>query len=131
MGGARDFSLARVNGKYAVEEVIARLKSMPAATDVIIAVPDDPGNAIFRDIAAEHGVGCHFGSRENVLERCTGALDAVKADIAVHVMGQHCFIDTGLLAGMLSFLESSGAKFVHCPTHSPLILRAKSIPAPC
>ena len=33
-GGARDFSLARVNGKYAVEEVIARLKSMPAVTDV-------------------------------------------------------------------------------------------------
>ena len=27
--GARDFSLARVNGKYAVEEVIDRLKAMP------------------------------------------------------------------------------------------------------
>jgi hypothetical protein len=52
-GGARDFSLARVGGKYAVEEVIARLKSMPAISDVIIAVPDDPGNQIFRDIAAE------------------------------------------------------------------------------
>ena len=50
-GGARDFSLSRVGGKYAVEEVIARLKSMPAISDVIIAVPDDPGNAIFRDIA--------------------------------------------------------------------------------
>lgn len=114
-GGARDFSLARVDGKYAVEEVIARLKSMPAISDVIIAVPDDPGNVIFRDIAAEHGVSCHFGSRENVLERCTGALDAVKADIAVHVMGQHCFIDTTLLAGMLAFMAANGAKFVSLP----------------
>ena len=110
--GARDFSLARVNGKYAVEEAIARLKSMPAISDVIIAVPDDPGNVIFRDIAAEHDAACHFGSRENVLERCAGALDAVGADLAVHVMGQHCFIDTGLLADMLAFLAVSGAKFV-------------------
>jgi 2-polyprenyl-3-methyl-5-hydroxy-6-metoxy-1,4-benzoquinol methylase len=114
-GGARDFSLARVNGKYAVEEVIARLKSMPAISDVTIAVPDDPGNVIFRDIAREHDVACHFGSRENVLERCMGALDAVSADIAVHVMGQHCFIDTGLLSGMLAFLDSNGAKFVSLP----------------
>jgi spore coat polysaccharide biosynthesis protein SpsF (cytidylyltransferase family) len=113
--GAMDFSLARVDGKYAVEEVIVRLKSMPAISDVIIAVPDDPGNAIFRDIAAEHGVACHFGSRENVLERCAGALDAVKAGLAVHVMGQHCFIDTGLLADMLDFLAASGAKFVSLP----------------
>jgi 2-polyprenyl-3-methyl-5-hydroxy-6-metoxy-1,4-benzoquinol methylase len=113
--GARDFSLARVNGKYAVEEVIARLKSMATILDVIIAVPDDPGNVIFRDIAAEHDVACHFGSRENVLERCAGALDAVQADLAVHVMGQHCFIDTGLLADMLAFLAGSGAKFVSLP----------------
>jgi 2-polyprenyl-3-methyl-5-hydroxy-6-metoxy-1,4-benzoquinol methylase len=114
-GGARDFSLARVNGKYAVEEVIARLKSMPAISDVTIAVPDDPGNVIFRDIAKEHDVACHFGSRENVLERCMGALDAVSADIAVHVMGQHRFIDTGLLSGMLAFLNRNGAKFVSLP----------------
>ena len=114
-GGARDFSLARVGGKYAVEEVIARLKSMPAISGVVIAVPGDPGNQIFRDIAADHGVACHFGSRENVLERCTGALDAVKADIAIHVMGQHCFIDTGLLGNMLAFLHNEGANFVSLP----------------
>jgi spore coat polysaccharide biosynthesis protein SpsF (cytidylyltransferase family) len=114
-GGARDFSLARVGGKYAVEEVIARLKSMSSISEVIIAVPDDPGNVIFRDIAAEQGVTCHFGSRENVLERCTGALDAAGADIAVHVMGQHCFIDTRLLADMLAFLQGSGASFISLP----------------
>ena len=114
-GGARDFSLARVGGKYAVEEVIVRLKSMPAISDVVIAVPDDPGNEIFREIAAEYGVACHFGSRENVLERCTGALDAVGADVAVHVMGQHCFIDTALLSDMLAFLDSAAAKFVSLP----------------
>lgn len=114
-GGARDFSLAHVGGKYAVEEVIARLKSMPAISDVIIAVPDDPGNVIFREIAAEQGVTCHFGSHENVLERCSGALDAVGADIAVHVMGQHCFIDASLLADMLAFLHESGASFVSLP----------------
>ena len=40
-----------------------------------LAVPDDPGNGIFREIAAARGVSCFFRLRENVLERCKGALD--------------------------------------------------------
>ena len=95
--GAQDLSLARVGGKYAVEEVIDRLMAMPAIDAVTIAVPDDPGNEIFREIASARGASCFFGSPENVLERCKGALDAAGADIAVHVMGQHCFVDTVLL----------------------------------
>ena len=54
--GARDFSLARVNGKYAIEEVIDRLQTMAEVSAVTIAVPDDPGNEIFRDIAAARGI---------------------------------------------------------------------------
>ncbi|MFO1248315.1 MAG: methyltransferase domain-containing protein [Alphaproteobacteria bacterium] len=113
--GARDFSLSQVDGKLAIEEVILRLQSMPQISDIVIAVPDDPGNQVFRDIAGDHGVLCHFGSRENVLERMMGALDAVSADTAVHVMGQHCFIDTALLGDMLAFLDQTGASFVSLP----------------
>jgi spore coat polysaccharide biosynthesis protein SpsF (cytidylyltransferase family) len=113
--GARDFSLARVGGKYAVEEVIDRLQAMPQVDAVSIAVPDDPGNEIFRDIAAARGATCFFGSRENVLERATGALDAAGADIAVHVMGQHCFVDTALLTDMLNFMHEKRARFVSLP----------------
>ena len=54
--GAMDLSLARVGGKYAVEEVIDRLLSMPSIDAVTIAVPDDPGNEIFREIATARGV---------------------------------------------------------------------------
>jgi len=113
--GARDFSLARVNGKYAVEEVIDRLQAMAQVSAVTIAVPDDPGNEIFRDIAQARGATCFFGSRENVLARCRSALDAAGADIAVHVMGQHCFVDTTLLANMLDFMREKRAKFVSLP----------------
>lgn len=112
-GGAKDFSLATVNGKLAVAEVIDRLKSMPQVSDIVVAVPDDPGNEIFRKIAAAHGARCYFGSPENVLARCTGALG--DAGIAIHVMGQHCFIDTGLLGEMLEFLCETGANFVSLP----------------
>jgi spore coat polysaccharide biosynthesis protein SpsF (cytidylyltransferase family) len=114
-GGAQDFSLARIGDKYAVEEVIDRLKSMPQIAAVTLAVPDDPGNEIFREIAARRGVSCHFGSRENVLERCAGALAREEADIAVHVMGQHCFVDCGLLADMLDFMRAQGANYVSLP----------------
>jgi spore coat polysaccharide biosynthesis protein SpsF (cytidylyltransferase family) len=113
--GAKDLSLARVGGKYAVEEVIDRLAAMPGIDGVIIAVPDDPGNEVFREIASTRGVTCFFGSPENVLERCKAALDAAGADIAVHVMGQHCFVDTTLLSDMLTFLGETDAKFVSLP----------------
>lgn len=114
-GGALDFSLSEIEGKRAIELVIERLKAVAGVSAITIAVPDDPGNAVFREIAARHGVSCFFGSRENVLERCAGALDAEDADIAVHVMGQHCFIDSDLLSGMLAFLESEGADYVSMP----------------
>ncbi|HET7086089.1 MAG TPA: methyltransferase domain-containing protein [Rhizomicrobium sp.] len=113
--GARDFSLARIGGKYAVEEVIDRLQAMPQIDRVVIAVPDDPGNQIFRDIAGAREAGCFFGARENVLERCKGALDSAGADIALHVMGQHCFVDIALLGDMLDFLRETGANFVSLP----------------
>lgn len=113
--GAKDFSLAQVGGKYAVEEVIDRLAAMPAIDTVTLAVPDDPGNEIFREIATARGVNCFFGSRENVLERCKAALDAAGADIAVHVMGQHCFVDVALLSDMLAFLQQTDSKFVSLP----------------
>jgi SAM-dependent methyltransferase/molybdopterin-guanine dinucleotide biosynthesis protein A len=112
-GGAKDLSLATLNGKPAVAEVIDRLKSMPQISEVVVAVPDDPGNEVFREIATAHGARCCFGSRENVLARCAAALDG--ADTVIHVMGQHCFIDTALLGEMLTFLEETGAHFVSLP----------------
>lgn len=112
-GGARDLSLAIVNGKPAVAEVIDRLKAIPQVAEVVVAVPDDPGNEIFREIAAAHGARCHFGSPENVLARCRSALK--DADTVIHVMGQHCFIDTRLLGEMLAFLDETGANFVSLP----------------
>ncbi len=112
-GGARDLSLATVNGKPAVAEVIDRLKSMPQVSAVVVAVPDDPANEIFRPIARAHGARLYFGSTENVLARCMGAL--ADADTVIHVMGQHCFIDTRLLGEMLAFLEETGANFVSLP----------------
>src|SRR5207244_79278 len=56
--GAQDLSLARVGGKYAVEAVIDRLQAMPQIGAVTIAVPDDQGNEIFREIAAARGDSC-------------------------------------------------------------------------
>lgn len=113
--GAVDFSLSTVGGKLVVAEVIDRLKSMPQISAVVVAVPDDPGNDVFRTIAEARGASCFFGSRENVLQRCADALDTLGADIAVHVMGQHCFIDTKLLGEMLDFLHETGADFVSLP----------------
>lgn len=114
-GGAADFSLALIDGRYAIEEVITRLRAMKEISAIVIAVPDDPGNQVFCDIADRHGVSCFFGSSENVLARCAGALDSVEGDIAVHVMGQHCFIDAALLSEMLAFLDARQVDYVSLP----------------
>jgi len=112
-GDGTDLSLATVTDKLAVAEVIERLKSMPQVCEVVVAVPDDPGNVMFAKIAADLGARCYFGDRTNALARCASA--AAGADTVIHVMGQHCFIDTALLAEMLTFLEETGAHFVSAP----------------
>lgn len=113
--GGVDFSLATVDGKYAVEHVIERLKTMSELSDIVLAVPEDQGNLIFKQIAEKHGVQCFFGSVENVLERCMGAVDLVGGDIAVHVMGQHCFVDTELLRNMLEKMQEEDAQYISMP----------------
>ena len=56
----------------------------------------------------------------------SGALDAVGADIAVHVMGQHCFVDTALLADMLGFMGEKAPGSYRCRMPSRPISRARS-----
>ncbi len=113
--GGVDYSLATVGGRYVVEHVIERLKAMPELSDIVLAVPEDPGNLVFKQIAEKHGVRCYFGSAENVLERCMGAIDHVGGRVAIHVMGQHCFVDTALLRKMLGQMRKEGAEYISMP----------------
>jgi spore coat polysaccharide biosynthesis protein SpsF (cytidylyltransferase family) len=113
--GARDRSLATLDGKLVIEHVIAKLKAMPIIDQVILAVPDCRGNTVFLKLADKHRIHCHFGPAENVLERCRQAIEVTGADEVIHVMGQHCFTDADLLANMLAFLHQSNAHYVSMP----------------
>ena len=50
-----------------------------------------------------------------MLERCMGALDLVDGDVAVHVMGQYCFVDTVLLQKMFQKMHEKNAKYISMP----------------
>lgn len=113
--GAPDFSLSMVDGKYAIEHVIARLKSIPKIERIVIAVPKDPKNIVFSKIAQTHNISCYFGSQSNVLLRSKRAIDLVQGDIVIHVMGQHCFIDTVLLENMTNSLLSTKSDYISLP----------------
>ena len=113
--GAPDFSLSMIDKKYAIEYVIERLKSIPEIEEIVIAVPDDQKNEIFKKIALTHGISCFFGSKENVFLRSKKAVDLVHGNIIIHVMGQHCFIDVVLLRKMVGLLHSTGSDYVSLP----------------
>lgn len=110
--GAKDRSLAKLDGKYVVEHVIGKLRSIAEIDQIVLAVPDCRQNRIFLKIAHNEGVHCHFGPQENVLERCRQAVDAIDAAEVIHVMGQHCFIDTELLGCMARYCRERHAYYV-------------------
>jgi spore coat polysaccharide biosynthesis protein SpsF (cytidylyltransferase family) len=113
--GGKDFSLAHIGSKTAVEHVLERLSSMSDISAVVIAVPNVPENDVYKEIAAKYGATCFFGSKENVLDRCVGAIDSVGGEEVVHVMGQHCFIDIALLGQMLRYMRVNKYDYVSMP----------------
>lgn len=113
--GTPDFSLSLIENKYTIEHVIEKLKSIPEIEEIVIAVPDNSKNEIFKKIALTHGISCFFGSRENVLLRSKGAIDSINGNIIVHVMGQHCFIDPILLKRMTELFRSTKSYYISLP----------------
>jgi spore coat polysaccharide biosynthesis protein SpsF (cytidylyltransferase family) len=117
--GTKDYSLCEVEGIYVIEYVIRKLKSMDIIKDVCIAVPNDTDNNIFKDIAEKYGLKCFFGSMDNVLKRCMDAADFVNGKIIVHVMGQNCFVDAGILKDMTNELLKHNFNYISMPDGFP------------
>ncbi len=117
--GTKDYSLCEVEGLYVVEHVIRKLKTMNILQDVCIAVPNDTDNNIFKDIAEKYGVKCFFGSMGNVLKRCIDAADFVKGETIIHVMGQNCFVDAGILKNMTNELLKHNYNYISMPDGFP------------
>ncbi|MCJ7790047.1 MAG: methyltransferase domain-containing protein [Candidatus Atribacteria bacterium] len=117
--GTKDYSLCEIDGTYLIEHVIRKLKTMDILQDLCIAVPNDKDNNIFKDIAQKYGVKCFFGSMDNVLKRCMDAANFVKGEIIVHVMGQNCFVDVGILKNMTNELLEHNYNYISMPDGFP------------
>ncbi len=95
--------------------VIAPLRRCRRVDAIVLAVPDVPENAIFRDLAVRWGAVCHAGDEYDVTARLLGAARAVSADVVVRVLLHRFYLDTELVERCVDLLERERADYVNLP----------------
>lgn len=83
---------------------------------LVLAVPDVPENAIFRELAPAWGATCVAGDEHDVTARLVAAARAAGADVVVRVLLHRFYLDTALVWRAVELLRATGADYVNLPT---------------
>lgn len=80
-------------GLTITEFLLRGLVTVRSAQEIVLAVPDTPGNEAFAAMAAEIGATLFHGSENDVLARYVAAAKKTNADIVVRVCGDNPLTD--------------------------------------
>jgi spore coat polysaccharide biosynthesis protein SpsF len=83
----------QIGGVPLVAHSLRRLKAAPSLADVVLATSVEPDDGVLAALAADEGVACVRGSREDVLSRFVLAAREAEADVVVRVTGDCPFVD--------------------------------------
>lgn len=82
-----------VNRKITIlDHIIACLKSIPAISDIVLAIADGPENLGFVKVAKKHQIGHVFGDEEDVLMRLITGARAMHATDIFRVTSESPFV---------------------------------------
>ena len=65
-------------GVTILDYMINSLKAYSVIDEIVLSISDDKHNAIYADIAREHGINFTFGDQEDVLDRLIKSTDSVR-----------------------------------------------------
>jgi glutamate-1-semialdehyde 2,1-aminomutase len=89
--------LEDLDGRPALEVLIARLRRATAVDEIVLAVPEGSPDDALEGFAARLGVRCVRGSEQDVLARHHAAALEAKADIVVRITGDCPLVDPALV----------------------------------
>lgn len=89
--------LREIGDRPALSLLIERLSRAESLDDIVLAIPEGPGNDDLARWAADSFISAHRGSEADVLARFHGAALAAGADIVVRITGDCPFVDHHLV----------------------------------
>ncbi len=78
---------------------------------LVVATSDQPEDDVLEAAVRREGIAVHRGSRDNVLERFIGALDAYPADHVVRLTGDCPLTDPALIDAAVDLCLTTGADY--------------------
>lgn len=98
-------------GKTVLEHVVARLKKVGRADEVVIATTCDPADDQIEQLALDLGLRVYRGDESDVMFRYLGAARMVAADVILRVTSDCPLIDPELCDAVLELREKNGLDF--------------------
>ena len=94
-------SMAMLAGRPALAHIVARLRSVPGVTGVVVATSLQDEDEPIRRCARELGTPCYAGDLDDVLGRVAGAARSVGAETVVLITGDCPMIDPAVVSRVI------------------------------
>lgn len=111
--------LSPVLGRPVLDHLLIRLGRASTLDDVVLAIPDTPGDDELEALAAALGVTCYRGSEKDVLERYGAAAERANADVVVRVTGDCPLVAPELVDRVVSTLVAHRDGYVRTSEDFP------------
>lgn len=95
-------SLRPLAGVPLFVHVIERLQAPKCFAHIVLAFPEQEEDKVFFGLAREHGIDAWAGSRDDVLARFIGALDAFPGEPVVRFCGDNPLLATELVPSVVA-----------------------------
>ena len=86
-------AMLEVAGMPALGHLLERLKRISRIDNIVFCTTTEPADDALVRLAAGHGVDCHRGPVEDVLQRMLGAIENHSVDVVLRVTGDDILID--------------------------------------
>lgn len=94
-------------GKPMLAHLVERLRRVPSLDAIVLATTVNPADEPLAEFAAQHGILCHRGSEEDVMQRVIGAAEAAGAGIVVEITADCPIIDPGIVEQVIRMFREN------------------------
>ncbi len=101
--------LMDISGKPMLWHIVNRLGRSRLIDKIVIATTASAGDNAVEEFCEKHGIDCHRGSENDVLDRYYSAAEAYKADAVVRITGDCPLIDPVVVDETISAYLDDGA----------------------
>jgi spore coat polysaccharide biosynthesis protein SpsF len=104
-------------GRPMLAHRVERLEAVPSLDAIMLATTVAHADDVLVDFAAEHGIGCHRGSEDDVMQRVVDAARAGEADVIVEITGDCPIVDPAIVEQCIRMFHANGRDY--CSNNTP------------